>query len=554
MKKLGLVFLGLSMNLIALPCCYGQRPPPEIKTHNIGEVWSIVSNFGSYGDPNSALPSYDWPGGTSNYYLWEGRFWMGAVVQGETLVSHADFGFYEWSPSDSSTFFEGTVRSDWDLACEYDDWDPNNNFRPLGIKITQRALAWSNQDYDDFIAYEYQITYDKSQALYPVDTLRNLFVSWVFDADISGLDPTSPHIDDLVSYDGWTNGEWTTAYRPHRGTTDVYPYDEVTLLPDTTLDGVLDQMTVFGDEPEEVTLHGDTLYLWRNLSYMYDGDNPAVPGDDEGEYGFAIGYIGGIVLFAPPSPTDSIWVDSFGDTARQIRPYAHQWWDWNNDPGNDEQKYQYLTGTHSNSMGYRFMQHPFDRADSVFDYRFLHSYGPYEIVDGETLSFVFAGVMGSSLNGGVEDSLRPGEWLLGLRRNADNALRFYYLGSQISDPLHPSGPYEDIHWGVPPTGVEEGEHDSPQLSLQLFQNHPNPFHHSAAISYMLPASGSVALKIYDITGRLVKTLVDESQESGVYRVQWDGKDTSGQGVPSGIYFYRLLAGDSTSTKKMILLR
>jgi hypothetical protein len=368
--------------------CFGQRPPPDYKTYDIGEVWSIVSNFGSYGDPNSFFPSYDWPGGSRNYYLWEGRFWMGAVVQGDTLVSHAEFGFYEWSPSDSSIFLEDSVRSEQDLACEYDDWDPGTNLRPLGIKVSQRSLAWSSQDYDDFIAYEYIITYDKSKALHQVDTLQNLFIAWNLDADVSGFDMTNPHIDDLVAYDGWTNGEWTTAYRPHRETTDVYPYDEVTLLPDTTLevpDGVLDQMSIFGDEPDEVTLHGDTLYIWRNLSYMYDGDNPAEPGDDEGEYGFAIGYIGGIVLYAPPSPTDSVWVDSYGDTARMIRPYAHQWWNWNDEPGNDIQKYQYMNATHVRSLGNRFIPQPFDLGDSVHDYRLVHSYGPYEITESDTL-------------------------------------------------------------------------------------------------------------------------------------------------------------------------
>jgi hypothetical protein len=559
MKKIFIILIGLSTNFIIHSMCHGQRPMPDFKTHDIGEVWSLVSNFGNYGDPNTSFPSYNWPGGSVNYYLWEGRFWVGAVIQGDTLVSQADFGFYEWSPSDSSTFFEGSGRSEWDLACEYDDWDPGTNFRPLGIKVSQRALAWSSSDYDDFIAYEYLITYDKSQAFYPEDTLQNVIVSWIFDADVSGYDLTAPHIDDLVSFDGWTDGEWTTAYRPHRETTDVYPYDEVTLLPDTTLeipDGVLDQMTVFGDEPEEKTLHGDTLYIWRNISYVYDGDNPAEPGDDEGEYGLAIGYIGGIVLYAPPSPTDSVWIDSYGDTARQIRPYAHQWWNWNNVPGSDAQRYRYMTATDSSSTGYHFKPHPFDLGAPTFDYTYLLSYGPYEIADGETLCFVFSGVMGSSLNGGVVDSLRPNEWLLGLRRNADNALRYYYLGSQISDPLHPSGPYEDIHWGVSPTGVEE-ERNNEQFKLQnvkLYQNHPNPFNMHTVISYQLSAPSHATLQVYDIAGRLVETLVNENQEPGVYRLQWDGEDSSGKKVASGIYFYRLNAGSLNLTKKMIILR
>ena len=101
-------------------------------------------------------------------------------------------------------------------------------------------------------------------------------------------------------------------------------------------------------------------------------------------------------------------------------------------------------------------------------------------------------------------------------------------------------------------GVEEpdsGGFRFPISDLKLFQNQPNPFHSTTMIRFMLPASGYISLKIFDITGRLVEKLVDGSQESGVYRVEWEGKD---QG--SGVYFYRLTAGGFVATKKLILLR
>ena len=69
-----------------------------------------------------------------------------------------------------------------------------------------------------------------------------------------------------------------------------------------------------------------------------------------------------------------------------------------------------------------------------------------------------------------------------------------------------------------------------------------------------PSYKEVSLAVYDITGRLVKTLVDESQKSGVYRIQWAGLDDAGERVPSGIYFYRLKVGGKTETKKVVLLR
>ena len=86
-------------------------------------------------------------------------------------------------------------------------------------------------------------------------------------------------------------------------------------------------------------------------------------------------------------------------------------------------------------------------------------------------------------------------------------------------------------------------------SFQLFQNYPNPFNPSTTIRYQLPKSGNVVLSVYDIDGRLVKTLVDKFQDVGEYSISWDGQNTS-----SGIYFFRLDAGDFSAVKKGTLLK
>jgi polyhydroxybutyrate depolymerase len=82
----------------------------------------------------------------------------------------------------------------------------------------------------------------------------------------------------------------------------------------------------------------------------------------------------------------------------------------------------------------------------------------------------------------------------------------------------------------------------------LDQNYPNPFNPSTTISYDLPKAANVTLKVYNTLGQLVASLVDEHKEAGSYQVQWNAN------VPSGIYFYRLQAGEFVETKKMILLR
>lgn len=92
--------------------------------------------------------------------------------------------------------------------------------------------------------------------------------------------------------------------------------------------------------------------------------------------------------------------------------------------------------------------------------------------------------------------------------------------------------------------------------FELFQNYPNPFNSSTAIKYSLPQEKSsyhVALKIYDIRGRLVNTLINQSQTAGIYSLNWDGNDMNGQLVSTGMYYYTLQADKYKETNKMLLI-
>jgi hypothetical protein len=90
--------------------------------------------------------------------------------------------------------------------------------------------------------------------------------------------------------------------------------------------------------------------------------------------------------------------------------------------------------------------------------------------------------------------------------------------------------------------------------FELGQNYPNPFNPMTTISYGLPAEGKVSLKIFNIRGQLVKTLVDEIRQPGYHRADWNGTDVSGNRVASGVYFYRLKFDEYTETRKMIMLK
>lgn len=91
-------------------------------------------------------------------------------------------------------------------------------------------------------------------------------------------------------------------------------------------------------------------------------------------------------------------------------------------------------------------------------------------------------------------------------------------------------------------------------SLTLNPNFPNPFNPETQISYQIMEQGEVQLVIYNALGQQVNTLVQESQEAGVYRVSWNGKDDLGRSVSSGVYFYQLTSNGLVETRRMLLLK
>ncbi len=103
---------------------------------------------------------------------------------------------------------------------------------------------------------------------------------------------------------------------------------------------------------------------------------------------------------------------------------------------------------------------------------------------------------------------------------------------------------------LPKTAGEEGH----RHQFLLAQNSPNPFNPTTRISYEIPEAGHVTLKIFNAVGQHVATLVNDYQEAGAKEITWNGKDDSGNEVASGLYLYRLQAGDQIKTMKMNLLK
>ena len=121
------------------------------------------------------------------------------------------------------------------------------------------------------------------------------------------------------------------------------------------------------------------------------------------------------------------------------------------------------------------------------------------------------------------------------------------LQSHISDPSSSVGTY--VQGGIPYKIGGEEVNESKPTDYSLSQNFPNPFNPTTTINYAIKTAGLVNLKVYDMLGTEVASLVNESQEAGSYSV-----DFNASGLPSGIYFYTLTSGSYMDTKKLILLK
>ncbi|NCQ19136.1 MAG: hypothetical protein COW85_06485 [Ignavibacteria bacterium CG22_combo_CG10-13_8_21_14_all_37_15] len=109
-----------------------------------------------------------------------------------------------------------------------------------------------------------------------------------------------------------------------------------------------------------------------------------------------------------------------------------------------------------------------------------------------------------------------------------------------------------------PTGINEGSNIPPD-KFELYQNYPNPFNPETVIGYQLSVNSKVSLKVFDILGKEVQTLVNEEKPAGAYKVEFNsGQRSTNNKLTSGIYLYQLRAGSVeggfVQTKKMVVLR
>ncbi len=159
----------------------------------------------------------------------------------------------------------------------------------------------------------------------------------------------------------------------------------------------------------------------------------------------------------------------------------------------------------------------------------------------------------------VVGGLSPGEWQVVYRWYDDDpwGWRDWHLTVTVND-LGPPGPVQiapsETSGCLDPSGTPE-DIDIPVTRTGLLQNAPNPFNPQTTITFEIHQQATVSLLVFDVSGRLVRVLIDnEIVERGRHEAVWRGRDDGGRTAPSGTYFYCLEAGDYSETKRMVLLK
>ena len=120
--------------------------------------------------------------------------------------------------------------------------------------------------------------------------------------------------------------------------------------------------------------------------------------------------------------------------------------------------------------------------------------------------------------------------------------------------VKPSWDGPHCYWVGQKSDVKAIGVDGLPTDFALNQNYPNPFNPVTNFKFDLPVKSKVSIQVFNVLGQTVKNLVDEEMDAGSYLVDWDGTADSGDKVSSGVYFYKMTAGDFTDTKKMMMLK
>ena len=275
----------------------------------------------------------------------------------------------------------------------------------------------------------------------------------------------------------------------------------------------------------------DTL---SNSFFCYNADN------DDSQYGGQPPAVGIKIIEGPItfSPGDTAMVDGLPrPNYKNLGMYSFNKYINGTDPDNYVESYQYMLGLDPKNGGIPYIN-PTNGQPTRFvmsgdpvagtgwldqypdDRRMMSSFGPFTFRPGDTQQVVFKLAVGQGAN----------------RLSSITSLR------QILE-------YSEI-----PTVVDDDQPEVLPREFTVHQNYPNPFNAATVIKYSLPARSDVEVTVFNVLGQRVATLVSESQAAGEHPVVWNGTDALGYAVASGVYFYRVRAGEDVQIRKMMLLK
>ncbi len=212
------------------------------------------------------------------------------------------------------------------------------------------------------------------------------------------------------------------------------------------------------------------------------------------------------------------------------------WQSWGGVLESDTTRWMYDDGTHGDAVA----------GDTVYSRQYLFSPDSVNVGTKGVVGQVFKfGVWGGDNEGGFGNNHVA---------NVDDSQGAFTIHAQFGS----IDPKKYDHWdygtSTPnPTSVELRDELVPG-SFTLEQNYPNPFNPETKIQYSIPKNGEVTLSVFNLLGQKVATLVSEKQVAGNYQVKWNGQNDAGRFVASGVYVYKLKAGDFVQTRKMMLLK
>jgi hypothetical protein len=621
--------------------------------------------FGSWpgsGMPFAGAPSAEWPANSGIEHLFTAGLWVGAIKNGVPAVSTASFEF-EFRPTEdpidvvyySSEGATGGNRlphpnadDDNDVDIDEDPLDGHDNdsdgqidedyaaisdqmlarwyvdntatsqqiypdHNPLGIEVREQTYQWEDDEFDDFIGFDYTITNIGT------DVLENVYVGIFMDPDIGNRNTPNYWENDIAGYTnqpavctqyGAVSQDWGWACDGASGScVGVLMLDHPTDKTGQVAPGGVKWRTFAtfsGNQSYEDG--GDPTNDFERYELMSSETierDQVIPRDyrfllSVGPFqqllpGQAIAFSTAMVCYPNQlSPNPNMAMASIA--------YRGQWFDVDGDPATGVEGRETPVQGPADGVIVDACRPPFDQPITIgrevvwinYDCEqedFFKAACSFDESDAELFR---TGVNGKEYQAhwtlpanppvpvlitnfdaraqarGVELAwlIYADEAVAGFR-----ALRAEAGGAPV--PLHegllpreatsfldasaePGRSYEYLLAAVAESGTETFSQRVPVKTaaeaFALLQNHPNPFNPTTTIAFTLTERATVELSIYNADGGHVVTLMNTTAEAGRTELRWDGRDASGNAVSSGIYFYRLRAGNRMASKKMVLLK